>query len=234
MNKVLGAWCLVLGVGVSTAFAAGKNARELFVKPGSAKGFVAVVNQQTKVAEKEFSEAAECIRNDKAFVFKFVKDDAGAKGAAVVIRLVDEAGKPPMTVSPEVGRAEMYVAALVEDLPSEAGKKKFLIPRARREFLRTVAYAFGAGSSQFPGNIMAAYKLRDLDFCAELLPVDAIDTIVKNAKKAGLEPEYRVPYRTACEEGWAPAPTNDAQKAVWKEVCTVPDQPMKIEFKKNK
>ena len=214
----------------SAALAFGKGATSLFVKPGSAKGFIAIVNKQAKIAENEFLDVAEHIRQEKSFVFKFVKDDAEAKGAAVVIRLVDEPGRPPMTVSPEVGRAEMNVAALVEDLPSDAGKKKFLVPRARREFLRTIAYAFGAGGSQFRGNIMAALKLRDLDFCGEALPVDTLDTIVQNAKKIGLKPEYAVSYEVACEEGWAPQPKTDEQKKIWDGVHALPENPIQIKF----
>ena len=214
----------------SAALSFGKSATKLFVKPGSAKGFIAIVNKQAKVAENEFSDVAERIRQEKPFVFKFVKDDAEAKGAEVVIRLVDEPSKPPMTVSPEVGRAEMNVAALVEDLPSDAGKKKFLVPRARREFLRTIAYAFGAGGTQFRGNIMAVLKIRELDFCDEALPVDTLDTIVQNAKKMGLKPEYAVSYEVACEEGLAPQPETDEQKKIWDEVHALPENPIQIKF----
>jgi len=223
-------WIVAVVFFASATLSFGKDSKALFVKPGSAKGFVGIVNRQTKVAEREFSEAVECIRQERPFVFKFVKDDAEAKGAAVVVRLVDEPGKPPMTVSPEVGRAEMNVAALVEDIPSDSGKQKFLVPRARREFLRTVAYAFGAGGSQFHGNIMAALKLRDLDFCVEVLPVDTLDTIVQNAKKIGLKPEYAVSYEVACEEGWAPQPETDEQRRIWDEVHALPENPIQIKF----
>ena len=228
MNKII-----IAGFAVALAAVSfGKDAAEpqLFVKPGSAKGFVAVVNKQAKVEEKEFVEAADSIRKTKAYVFKFVKDDAEAKGATAVIRLVDEAGRPPMTVSPEVGRGEMNVAVLVDDIKSDAGKKKFLVSRARREFLRTIAYAFGAGGSQFPGNIMAATKLRDLDYCSEFLPVDTLYAIEKSAKDRDLKPEIAVPYDVACEEGWAPQPVTEEQKKIWKEIHAMPENPIKIKF----
>ena len=41
-------------------------------------------------------------------------------------------------------------------------------------------------------------------------------------------------YRKACQEGWALAPTNDVQKAIWKEVHSIPDKPMTIEYKPKK
>lgn len=37
-------------------------------------------------------------------------------------------------------------------------------------------------------------------------------------------------YERACQEGWAPAPTNDLQKAIWERVRALPDKPIKIEF----
>ena len=46
----------------------------------------------------------------------------------------------------------------------------------------------------------------------------------------GVTPHYRCPYFKACEEGWAPAPTNEYQRAVWEKVHAIPDKPMKIEF----
>ena len=223
----------LVAIGLVFALAAasfGAGAEEIFVKPGSAKGFVAVVNRQTKVAEKEFANAVEYVRKDKPFVFKFVKDDAEARDAAVVVRIVDEAGKPPMTVSPEVGRGEMNVAALAEGIPANADAQKTFLHRVRSEFLRTVAYAFGAGGSRFTGNIMTVFSIGELDSCAEFLPVDTLSDIARNAKKLGLRPEYAVSYTVACEEGWAPQPKTDEQRRIWKEVHAMPENPIRIKF----
>ena len=41
-------------------------------------------------------------------------------------------------------------------------------------------------------------------------------------------PGKRSVYRKACEEGWAPAPTNDVQKAIWDKVHAMPTEPIKI------
>ena len=35
-------------------------------------------------------------------------------------------------------------------------------------------------------------------------------------------------YWQACKEGWAPAPTNDVQKAIWDKVHSLPTAPLKI------
>ena len=46
----------------------------------------------------------------------------------------------------------------------------------------------------------------------------------------GLAPEILANYYEACERGWALAPTNAAQKAIWKKVHQIPDKPITIEY----
>ena len=48
----------------------------------------------------------------------------------------------------------------------------------------------------------------------------------------GVTPWKETTYKRACEEGWAPAPTNEYQKAVWDKVHAIPDQPLKIKYQK--
>jgi hypothetical protein len=47
-------------------------------------------------------------------------------------------------------------------------------------------------------------------------------------KPLGVLPAQRATYLKACEEGWAPAPTNDVQKAIWDKVHAMPTEPIKI------
>ena len=225
MNKLIHTTIVATALSLG-AFA--ESVEQMFTKPNSGKGFVAIVNQQTKVDEKEFTKAVDMLRGYKPYMFKFVKTEDEAKDAAAILLLVDKSGQPPMTVSPEVGRAEVNVAGLCADLKSEAGQKKFLPDRARREFIRAFAFAFCAGGSQFPGNIMTATSTRDLDYLKDPLPVDTIEAIGKTAKKRGLEAQHVVDYITACEEGWAPKPVTEQQKKDWDEVHQLPTKPIKI------
>ena len=39
--------------------------------------------------------------------------------------------------------------------------------------------------------------------------------VIDGARARGITPIYRTTYRQACIEGWAPAPTNDFQKAIF-------------------
>ena len=50
----------------------------------------------------------------------------------------------------------------------------------------------------------------------------------------GLESFDEGTYREACEMGVAPHPTNDLQKAIWKQVHTPPTKPLKITYDKDK
>jgi hypothetical protein len=55
-------------------------------------------------------------------------------------------------------------------------------------------------------------------------------SINENLQALGMASERKVPYVKACKEGWAPAPTNEFQKAIWDKVHSTPKNPMKIEF----
>ena len=225
---------LIAGVATSFALLSYGEQEQLFKKPNADRGYVAVVNQQSKVPQDELQAVVDGFREHQPLVFRFLQTPQDAKDATVIIRIVDTAGEPPMTVSPEVGRAEMNVAGLVADLKSESEKTRLLIGRARREFLRTIAYAFGVGGSQFSGNLMTAVQISDLDGMKEALPVDTIQNIITSAKRRGMKPEHIVDYYTACQEGWAPKPITAEQKKDWDAVHNPPSKPIKITYDKDK
>lgn len=203
----------------------------LYAKPGSISGHIAIVNRQAMVPESIFAEAVEIVRERLRYDFRFAKDESVLKGAAIQLQVVNNPGdQAPMTVSPEIGRGVLNIAALTNDLSTANAVRKLLPKRAKLEFLRLMCYAFSVGGSQFSGNILSATSLRDLDSMQPFLPVDVFDKIDASAKKRGLRPEILANYQEACEQGWAPAPTNDAQKAIWKKVHQIPDRPITIEF----
>lgn len=203
-------------------------AMTLYVEPGSAKGCVAVVNTQTNVAESVLVEAAEIVRKDQPYVFSFVKSANAAKGAVLTLTVIDDPARPAMTASPDVGTAEINVAALAANLKTDRSREKFLNPRVRKTFLRAFAYACGAGGSAFPGNIFDVATPHDLDFAKEFIPRDTLGVIIRHLEKRGLVPENRVDYETACVAGWAPAPKTPEEKAIWNKVHELPTEPIKI------
>lgn len=221
---------LIVVLAVAAAFVGEVQARkvERVTKPNSSKGYIAVINLQEKVAESNFVAAVDIVCRRYQYVFKFLKDAKDAKDATCVIMIIDDPAKPPMTVSPEALRAEVNVAALTADLSSDSAKSKFIGPRSRKEFLRAFAYMAGAGGSGFGGNILDVATIRDLDYREEFIPADAETTAATHLQKRGLIPALWVPYEVACEQGWAPAPTNEYQKAVWDKVHELPTNPLPL------
>jgi hypothetical protein len=53
--------------------------------------------------------------------------------------------------------------------------------------------------------------------CGTLSPEPLI-RFMKQAQRLGMKPIRMASYRKAAEEGWAPQPTNDIQRAIWKEL----------------
>jgi hypothetical protein len=222
-------FALVASASIYSAYAA-EEVEELYAKPGSMRGYIAIVNSQDMVPESVFVDAIDVIRERLRYDFKFCKDGSAPKGAAIQLQIVDDSGDvAPMTVSPEIGRGVLNVAALTNDLCAADTARK-LPNRVKLEFLRMLCYAFSVGGSQFGGNLMSATSVQELDNLQPFIPVDVFDKIDASAKKRGLRPEILANYYEACEQGWAPAPTNDMQKAIWDKVHAVPATPMKIEF----
>ena len=60
--------------------------------------------------------------------------------------------------------------------------------------------------------------------------MDVVQRFWDYMKPLGVLPAQRATYMKACQEGWAPPPTNDVQKAVWEKVHAIPDKPITIEY----
>lgn len=189
-----------------------------------------VIEKQTSVMNQLMSVPVEIVPGDKRFS---VKDAIGKRKAAeanAAIFFVDEPEiSETMLVAPESGWAMVNLAALTSDGPDAAKLEKRVI----RETWRTFAHLLGAADSVEPKCILHAVTSNaDLDrmtsdcFCPEPL-----DKIVSHLKAIGIDSSARRTYRQACQEGWAPAPTNDYQKAIWNDVYKMPDKPITIEKK---
>ena len=60
--------------------------------------------------------------------------------------------------------------------------------------------------------------------------MEPFNMMINNVRKLGVAVRRRVSYHKACEERWAPAPTNDIQRAIWDKVHAIPDKPITIKF----
>ena len=131
------------------------------------------------------------------------------KKTAAVLVLADVPGYPALLVAPENRWVLVNVAAL--------GDGAALAERTQKEVWRAFGYLMGAAHS---GNeaclLRPVFSAADLDalkaktFCPEPL-----NKIMDQARKLDMKPVEMTTYRKAVEEGWAPAPANDAQRAIW-------------------
>ena len=139
---------------------------------------------------------------------------------AVVIVIADTPGYPALLVAPENRWVVVNVAALGgADVPAET-----LASRVQKELWRAFGYVMGAAHSTYEHCVLKpVLKPEDLD---ELKPKtlcpEPLNKIMTFSQKLGVPPVRMGTYRKAVEEGWAPAPTNDIQRAIWQELGKKP------------
>ena len=226
------------------AKAAQKAAEEggILEKKGQSVGKIVFIDTQSAVDKSVVVGAVEKLdRYILRYDVNVTKESAAkpmelkAKTAATIaVILVYDDETPSLLVSPDERWAVVNFKKLDEGLKSEEAKKKFFASRCSKQIQRGFAAACGCLNSSFPGNIASVTKLRDLDLCADLLPVDTVSSLRTSLKALGMKPRRLVFYSTACEEGWAPAPTNAVQKAIWDEVHKLPTKPITIEPEQKK
>ena len=142
-------------------------------------------------------------------------------GAAVV--MVEKPGQPIIIASPDGRWAILNVAEIGRD----SGKVEV---RFRKLLWNAVAHALGAGSTGDRGCVLRGFgSMQELDGIAATTPGPmAHNAMIEVAAARGIGMISFASYRTACQQGWAPQPTNDVQKAIWDEVHAMPTEPIKI------
>ncbi len=196
------------------------------IKPGTGSGRIVIVSAQDRVAldeiKKPFPRAVQALRLNVEFSQGEAVDVTTAKAALskangqIGVFVVDKQGLPRLLMSPDEGWAIVNVAALATDSPDAAK----LVARVRKETLRGFAYICGAANSQYKMSLMQGMpNLGNLDsVLGEIIPPDIFIRSQGYTVNFGVEPYYRTTYKKACEEGWAPSPTNEFQKAIWERV----------------
>ena len=185
--------------------------------------WIAVVNAQTKI-DADFY-AGEIDHVSKVFRYPFHSIESTnswrdaarsevARGATLAVVVGDVEGESSLVVLPSEQIALVNVAALATE------DKAVFNERFHRELLRGLAFTFGLGYSAGSGSVMKPVKsVMELDSLdGRQLGPDAMGLSMRLAQTRGLTMMRKVPYKFAVKEGWAPAPTNDLQKAVWDEV----------------
>ncbi len=147
----------------------------------------------------------------------------GAKGA---VWIVNDIKLPRVLAAIEDGWAILNVAQMVKDVDREKINNRMI-----KEMNRTFAVIHGAMDPvMMPAcALKPAVGLNGLDalVCKEMSPM-TVAKVSFYMVGAGYKKVKSGTYYDACEEGWAPAPTNEMQKAVWDKVHQLPTKPLSI------
>lgn len=195
---------------------------------------VRVVNS-TSLSNSAVEQMAQSLRTNLRFPVEVVtlkapSDLSKDRKYAVHIYLKAAGNTPALLVAPEEAWASVNVEALEKDAPPD----DVFIKRVNKEFWRATAMALGASNSMFQPCLMSdVFSLADLDAISLPAPCpEPFNKMMNTARHLGIFPSRRVTYKRACEEGWAPAPTNDVQKAIYEQVKADkergPTNPLKI------
>ena len=185
------------------------------------------LNMQTRVAATALDEPADQIgkmlrlpttRKDAPTAEPLTAALDALKGnqTAAVIVLGDSSDYPSLLIAPESRWAMVNVAALTDENTSA----ETLALRTKKEVWRAFGYLMGAAHSNFEACLMqTVLSAKELDALkGRSLSPEPFNKIMAHAQKLGMKPQRMATYRKAVEEGWAPAPTNDFQKAIWDEL----------------
>ena len=165
---------------------------------------------------------------DRKFTLVDAKKIMEECGGNVAVFIVDDPALPLSLHAPETGWALMNVAALRAD-KAEEGLVKI---RARKMFARVLSLALGSPFSPNPASPMQTVTgLASLD----KMPVDRLNVfdfnnMIDGLGKFGVTQRRQTTYKRACVEGWAPAPTNTFQKAIWDAYHEVPSKGIEIKY----
>ena len=182
---------------------------------------IRIVNAQQKVPVSAIEETVASIKQTLMFSVEIVAGEAGqtyrpSAENPVVITLTDSGEDATLLVAPEQAWAVVNVMSLAKDSP----RADVLTARAQKEVWRALALVLGASNSMGQPCLMRQINsLDDLDMTQTLVPCpEPFNFMISASRKLGIGRAYRTTYKRACQEGWAPAPTNDVQKAIFEQV----------------
>ena len=201
-----------------------------------AKGSIVVINCQKSfdinsitnsisLARKNLQTSVDVVEGK--FSVETAKNEVTARNGTAGVFIVDEPSLPISLVSLEETWGMVNVAKLRKNASADV-----LAKRAAKEFNRVLAVVFGGGLSSQKSSIMRPMtKASDLDRVINAwIPFDTMNVMFNALPEYGITHRKRVTYVKACQEGWAPAPTNEYQKAIWDKVHSIPDKPFIIEY----
>lgn len=206
--------------------------------PNSQKGKIVVVNAQKKLPLDKLRTGMDEFAQMQQFKVEFVEGAATTidKAMADMVMLGADVAvfiqeNPELKLTLINAPEQRWTIINASAINADARNDEFAAARIRKELMRGFLCAAGTMNSQYQGSIMAAIREpKDLDKMLEDAPIDAIQRAIESLKVYGVTPQEVSTYKKACQEGWAPAPTNEYQKAIWDEVRKLPAKPIQIKF----
>ena len=204
---------------------------------GTPSGSIVVVNGQKRVSADNFDYTSYAAGKWLKGLVKVVGGEAATVATAAELRkrhnadfavfIVDDKDLPPSLIAVEAQWAILNIGALA----AGGANDELVRIRAKNEFSRVMTILCGGFCSQYPAPLMNfVVGISDLDRCLADPPGDMTARMKGYLDRHGIKPEQKVFYRKACQEGWAPAPTNGYQRAIWNQVHAIPDKPITIEY----
>ena len=114
----------------------------------------------------------------------------------------------------------MEKMSILNITPLSSSDQKVLSDRLLAMSNRAVIFtAGGVMQFGFDGVMKNLQSISDIDSLSTKTahPI-SVQQIKLNAPEIGIAQHLHSTYRVACRQGWAPAPTNDIQKAIWDEI----------------
>jgi len=171
---------------------------------------------------------------DGADLFDFARS-CKTKNSPAVVLIVDVKDKPTLSAYPEDAVGIVNAASL------KAADAALFAERLSKETWRGIALALGGFSTAAPnGKIVKSvlspvYGVKDLDSLkVSVLSPNQCSAVYESVSSIGLQAAKPALYTVACRQGWAPAPTNDIQRAIWDKVHALPTEPLKIKPEEKK
>ena len=195
-------------------------------QPDTERGEIVFINTQKTVDAKVLEKAIEKLERQFKYIFKVSDKDVAGNAGRFVIRLEDLDRTERILLAPE----NFWISVNVKSLAADNPPKVILADRFEKEVRRAFAFVCGGTCGTEPNGICRMVKsLSDLDAIPGLdFALDVEARIVNNMRETEVRPYRIAKYSEAVQEGWAPAPTNDAQKAIWDKVHALPTEPIKI------
>ena len=200
-------------------------------RPGTAKGSITYVNCQQKAPKAWIDESMAYFAEVTKFKINYAEGTFDIKNPKVegnaTIFIVDDMVLPVLLIAPENRWALVNIAQIAQEK-----RPAFFAARTKKELSRAFAYLCGAVGSRYERSLTRGITSQsELDKTPDYeLPMDVVQRFWDYMKPLGVLPAQRATYMKACQEGWAPPPTNDVQKAVWEKVHAIPDKPITIEY----